>query len=129
MSSYNKGARGENELGDEFSERGYAWMRAPGSGTAQRELPDVVVGNGENMYAFEVKRWGNEEDYQYLSKKEVNDLQFFANKFGMEYFISVRFDHGSWGFFKKEELHETDKSLRVDKFKDPGSKGFGRVCH
>lgn len=111
-----KGNKGENELGRLFEEYGYVYMRQAGSGTANRELPDIAVGNGERFIVFEVKRWGG-QDYGYLTKKEVNDLIFFAEQFGAEYYIAARFNYKNWQFFKKEEMHETDKQFRIDNVK------------
>lgn len=128
MTQYEKGARGERELGAIFEDMDYAYMRAPGSGTGDRELPDVIVGNSENVYAMEVKRWTNDVDYEYIEKYEVHDLEFFAENFNMEYFVAVRFDYGEWGFFKKEELHETENNYRVDMFKTTESQGLDRLC-
>ena len=113
-----KGSKGENELGGLFDERGYAWMRQAGSGTADRELPDIAVGNGNHFIVFEVKRWGY-QDYGYLTKKEVDDLIYFAKKFGAEYYIAARFNREDWYFHKKDELHETEKSYRIEKNLSP----------
>lgn len=111
-----KGSKGENELGKLFDERDYAWMRQAGSGTANRELPDIAVGNGQHFIVFEVKRWGY-QDYMYVTKKEVEDLIFFAEKFGAEYYIASRFNNKPWQFHKKEDLHETKKSYRIENVK------------
>jgi len=113
-----KGSRGENELGHLFSERGFAWIRTAGSGTAGRELPDITIGDGDSLVVFEVKRWSNKSDYEYLSKREVEDLIFFAEQFGAEYYIAVRFDYKDWQFFKKDEMKPTDKSYRIDNVKN-----------
>lgn len=115
--SYNKGARGERELGELLSDRGFLWMRAPGSGTADRELPDVIAGKDGRLVVFEVKRWSNDFTYEYLDKKEVEDLILFANCFAAEYYVAYRFDRCSWQFRKKDELHETEQSYRCDKVK------------
>lgn len=112
-----KGSKGENELGGLFSDRGYAWVRQAGSGTADRELPDIVVGNGDCFIVFEVKRWGN-QDYDYVTKEEVEDLIYFKKKFGAdEYYVAARFNRKNWQFFKKEEMHETEQSYRIDNVK------------
>lgn len=109
-----KGSKGENELGSLFGDRGYAWLRQAGSGTADRCLPDIAVGNGEHFIVMEVKRWGY-QDYDYVTKREVEDLIYFAENFGAEYYIATRFNRKKWNFHKKEELHETDKSYRIEK--------------
>jgi Holliday junction resolvase len=112
-----KGAKGENELGYLFGQRGYLWVRTAGSGTAGRELPDITVGNGDRFIVMEVKRWSNKSDYEYVSKKEVEDLIYFAENFGAEYYIAARFDYRDWIFKRKEEMHETKKSFRIENVK------------
>lgn len=127
MSNYDKGASGERELINILDREDFAVMRAPASGAStSRELPDIIAGNGESFFVFEVKRWNNDRDYEYLTKEEVHDLQFFAESFGAEYYIAVRFDYGSWGFFKADELHETSKNYRVDYFSET-DKDFSRI--
>lgn len=127
--SSQKGSKGENELGGLFDNRGYVWMRQAGSGTADRELPDILVGNGEKFYVFEVKRRDKDYDYQYVSKKEVNDLIYFAEKFGAEYYIATRFDYRDWGFYKKEDMYETEKSYRIDNVKNEEiQRGIDELC-
>lgn len=116
--SGSKGSRGENELGHLFSEHGFAWLRQAGSGTAGRELPDIAVGDGERLIVMEVKRWSNKADYEYLSKEEVEDLIFFAENFGAEYYVAARFDYRDWQFFKKNEMEETKKSYKINNVKN-----------
>lgn len=113
-----KGSKGENELGYLFGDHGYVWLRQAGSGTAGRELPDIAVGNSNRFIVMEVKRWSNKADYEYVSKKEVNDLIYFAEQFGAEYYIAARFDYRDWQFLKKEEMHETEKSYRIENLKN-----------
>lgn len=124
-----KGSKGENELGYLFSDHGFVWVRTAGSGTAGRELPDITVGNGERLIVMEVKRWTNKVDYEYVSKKEVEDLIYFAEQFGAEYYIAARFDYSDWQFFKKEEMRETKKSYRIDNVKsDEMLRTLDEVC-
>ena len=118
MSNYSKGSNGEYELIDAFEEHGYRALRAPGSGTTERESPDLVIGDCETYYAFEVKRWKRAE-YKYVEKRELEELWNWAEGFGAEPFLAVRFNYGDWGFFKREELHETDQNYRVDRVKVP----------
>lgn len=129
MTNYQKGSRGETELiGILEDEYDFVAMRAPASGGGtKREVPDVIAGNGDNFYVMEVKRWDRDIDYEYLSKEEVHSLEHFADMFGAEYFIAVRFDYGEWGFFKKEDLRETEKSYRVDEFKSP-KRAMESIC-
>lgn len=126
--SYTKGARGENELGEILADNGYVWMRAPGSGTANRELPDLIAGKDGHTLVIEVKRWSNDENYGYLKKKEVYDLQHFAKEFGAEYYVAYRFDYGDWKFVREEQMKENKKTFRCEKDLNEGAKGINEVC-
>ena len=102
-----KGERRERELVNRLDNAGFAVMRAPASGSAtERELPDVLVGNGEYFYAIEAK--SSSGDPIYLDGEEVEALEFFAENFGAEARIGIRFDEEDWAFFRPEELYKTE---------------------
>jgi len=102
-----KGDRRERELVNALDEAGFAVMRAPASGSAtERELPDVLAGNGEVFYAIEAK--SSAGDPIYLDGQEVENLIYFAQNFGAKARIGVRFDREDWYFFHPGDLHVTD---------------------
>lgn len=102
-----KGDRRERELVNRLDKAGFAVMRAPASGSAtQRELPDVLAGNGETFYAIEVK--SSAGDPIYLSGEEVEALVYFSRNFGAKARIGVRFDREDWYFFHPGAVHTTD---------------------
>ena len=102
-----KGDRRERELVNALDEAGFAVMRAPASGSAtERELPDVLAGDGETFYAIEAK--SSAGDPIYLSGEEVEALTYFARNFGAKPRIGVRFDREDWYFFHPGELHVTE---------------------
>jgi len=102
-----KGDRRERELVNALDDAGFAVMRAPASGSAtERELPDVLAGNGEEFYAIEAK--SSEGAPIYLDGDEVEALLFFAQNFGANPRIGVRFDREDWYFFHPGDLHVTD---------------------
>lgn len=102
-----KGERRERELVNLLDENGFAVMRAPASGSAtERELPDVLAGNGSVFYAIEAK--SSAGDPIYLTGEEVESLVFFAQNFGSKPRIGVRFDREDWYFFHPGDLHVTD---------------------
>jgi len=102
-----KGDRRERELVNALDEAGFAVMRAPASGSAtERELPDVLSGDGETFYAIEAK--SSAGDPIYLTGEEVEALLFFARNFGAKPRIAVRFDREDWYFFHPADLHTTD---------------------
>jgi Holliday junction resolvase len=102
-----------------LDERGFAVMRAPASGGAtERELPDVLAGDGEFFYAIEAKASG--KHVVYIEGREIDELTYFADNFGAEPLIGVRFDvvHGDpaygddtnpgWYFLRPTEMYQTD---------------------
>lgn len=102
-----KGDRRERELVNRLDAAGFAVMRAPASGSAtQRELPDVLAGNGETFYAIEVKSSADKPIY--LTGEEVEALIYFSQNFGAKARIGVRFDREEWFFFHPGDLHVTD---------------------
>ena len=102
-----KGDRRERELVTALDEAGFAVMRAPASGSAtERELPDVLAGDGETFYAIEAK--SSAGDPIYLSGEVIEALVYFARNFGAKPRIGVRFDREDWYFFHPGDLYETD---------------------
>ena len=107
MSSNRKGDRRERELVNALDESGFAVMRAPASGSAtERELPDVLAGDGEKFYAIEAK--SSNGNPIYLTGEEVEALIYFAQNFGAKARIAVRFDREDWYFFHPGDLYTTD---------------------
>ncbi|PSP55593.1 nucleoid-structuring protein H-NS [Halobacteriales archaeon QS_1_67_19] len=102
-----KGDRRERELVNRLDEAGFAVMRAPASGSAtERELPDVLAGDGDVFYAIEAK--SSSGDPIYLSGEEVEALVYFSRNFGAKPKIGVRFDREDWYLFHPAEVHQTD---------------------
>jgi len=102
-----KGERRERELVNLLDEAGFAVMRAPASGSAtERDLPDVLAGNGEQFYAIEAK--SSAGDPIYLDGGEVESLLYFSQNFGARARIGVRFDREDWYFFHPGDLYTTD---------------------
>jgi Holliday junction resolvase len=107
MSANRKGDRRERELVNELDAAGFAVMRAPASGSAtERDLPDVLAGDGEKFYAIEAK--SSAGDPIYLSGEEVESLIYFARNFGAKARVAARFDREDWYFFHPGDLHVTD---------------------
>jgi Holliday junction resolvase len=107
VSSNRKGDRRERELVNRLDEAGFAVMRAPASGAAtDRDLPDVLAGDGDAFYAVEVK--SSAGDPIYLSGEEVEALVYFAQNFGARPRVGVRFDREDWYFFHPGDLYRTD---------------------
>lgn len=106
MSASRKGDRRERELVNKLDENEFAVMRAPASGSAtDRELPDVLVGDGGDFYAIESK--SSSGDPIYIQEEEIDALQFFASNFGADAIVGVRFDREDWYFFYVDDLYVT----------------------
>ncbi|WP_323191406.1 Holliday junction resolvase Hjc [Halostella sp. PRR32] len=102
-----KGDRRERELVNELDESGFAVMRAPASGSAtERELPDVLAGDGGSFYAIEAK--SSAGDPIYLTGEEVEALVYFSQNFGAKPRVGIRFDREDWYFFHPGGLYKTD---------------------
>jgi Holliday junction resolvase len=102
-----KGDRRERELVHRLDDAGFAVMRAPASGSATpRDLPDVLAGNGESFYAIEAK--SSSGDPIYIDAEEVQALEFFADNFGAQARIGIRFDEREWSFFDPDDLYVTE---------------------
>lgn len=102
-----KGDRRERELVNRLDAAGFAVMRAPASGSAtERELPDVLAGNGEVFYAIEAKSSAGNPIY--LTGEEVEALVYFSQNFGAKPRIGVRFDREDWYFFHPGDCYVTD---------------------
>lgn len=116
--SSKKGDRRERELVNMLDEAGFAVMRAPASGAAtDRDLPDVLAGDGKTFYAIEAK--SSNGDPIYLDGEEdIESLLYFSKNFGAKARIAVRFDREDWYFFHPDELYVTDGgNYRVKKEK------------
>lgn len=116
VSSNSKGDRRERELvrllsGEHekspFDEDEWAPMRAPASGSAtERELPDIFAGYDGILWAIEAKT--SNGDPIYIDEEEVEDLQYFAARWGAYARIGARFDDNvEWRFFNPNALYRT----------------------
>lgn len=109
-----KGDRGERELRSLFRDRGFAVIRAAGSGSAPfDELPDLHVADGEDELAIEAKRKdGNSNEY--LTEEEVEALQSYSGLFvNSKAKVAIRWDEDmTWYFADPEDLPETPSGNR-----------------
>ncbi|MBI2671353.1 Holliday junction resolvase [Candidatus Woesearchaeota archaeon] len=97
-----KGVRLERELFHMFWNTG-TWIanRSAGSGSTPMPAPDLIVGNKKRKLAIECK---SGKDTRYLTKKEVDELVEFSDKFGAEPWIGIRFNNMDWFFVKPKNL-------------------------
>ena len=112
MNKKSKGTNAERDLIHRFNDNGWVAIRSAGSGSMQYPSPDILAGNNLRRVAIECKAVNDIK--KYFTAKEITELVFFANKFGAEAWVAVRFDRIDWFFLTIEDLEKTNKSYYVD---------------
>jgi len=113
VSLKSKGINAERDLVHKFWKIGWACIRVAGSGSAKYPSPDLLAGNNLRKFAIEAKLCSS--NIQYFSKKEISELKFFADRFGAESWVAIRFKGLNWFFLSLEDLEETDKAFGASK--------------
>ncbi len=112
MNKKAKGSNAERDLIHQFFDSGWVAIRSAGSGSMQNPSPDILAGNNLRRLAIECKAVNDTK--KYFTKKEIDELVYFANKFGAEAWVAVRFDRIDWFFLNIEDLELKNKSYFVD---------------
>ena len=112
MGAKTKGTNAERELIHMFWKKGWAAVRVAGSGSSHYPSPDVLVGNNLRRLAIECKAVGGTS--KYLSLEQVGDLNVFAERFGAEAWIGLRFNREEWLFITTCELEKAESTYRVN---------------
>jgi len=106
MSRKSKGIGAERELIHLFWKTNeWSACRVAGSGSMIYPSPDILAGSGEKKLAIECKACKG--DSQYFPLDELASLQAFADRFGAEPWIAIRFDREEWVFVRPEQLEKT----------------------
>jgi Holliday junction resolvase len=108
MSQKSRGTHAERDLIHLFWAQGWAALRAAGSGSSQFPCPDVIASNNIRKLAIEAKL--TTETKKYFTKKEITELQYFAQKFGAEPWTAIKFFREPWLFLSLEDLEESGNS-------------------
>ena len=113
MSSKSKGINGEREIIHLFVET-EEWFacRVAGSGSSRYPSPDIIAGNKLRKLAIECKTCNNKS--KYLPKEEIEQLKTFADLFGAEPWVAIRFKGHDWYFMSLEDIIESGKSFVID---------------
>jgi Holliday junction resolvase len=104
-----KGSNAERELISKFWEYGWGAMRAAGSGSTRFPSSDILASNRFRILAIECK--AVKSDKKYFEKEEIEQLETFADKFGAEAWIGIRFSRKDWFFVKRSELLMTEGGM------------------
>jgi Holliday junction resolvase len=112
MSKKSRGINAERDLIHKFWNNGWAAMRSAGSGSQSYPSPDIIASNNIRKLVIEVKL--TTENKKYFTEHEIKELKIFAEKFGGESWVAVKFYHVEWYFLTIEDLEKTGKSYAVD---------------
>ncbi|MCF7865868.1 Holliday junction resolvase [Candidatus Woesearchaeota archaeon] len=111
MSTKSRGSNAERNLIHKFWEKNWAAMRSAGSGSNHYPCPDIVASNNLRKLVLEVKL--TTEDKKYFMDKEIEELQEFANLFGGEPYVGIKFFRKDWVFLTLEDLESSGKHFVV----------------
>ena len=106
-----KGSAAERELVAMFWGTGtWSSLRIAGSGRMNFPSPDVLAGNGSQIFAIEVKR--TKHARQYIDAEQIQQLKEFAAKFGATPLVAVKFST-KWHFCDPDEMQKTTSGKHV----------------
>lgn len=110
-----KGSAEERDLVHKLWDKNFAAMRAPASGGATKKpLPDVIAGNGDKYLAIEVKT--TTKDKIYVDFPQIDALKEFAQIFGAEPYLAIKFKYTKWLFLKPEIMERTkNNNYKIEK--------------
>ena len=111
MSLKSKGINGERELVHAFWNNNWSAVRVAGSGSIKYPCPDIIAGNNLRKIVLECKV--TKGLHQYLTKKEVRELQEFADRFGAEAWIGVKFTKINWYFLNIADMSKSEKGYSI----------------
>jgi Holliday junction resolvase len=117
-----KGTLAENELIHNFWENGWVCVRVAGSGSGRYPSPDILASNGFKKFVMEVKTINATK--KYFTGQEIRDLDFFAQKFGAQAWVGIKFKENQWFFIPTSELEETPSQNYVIDLITMKRKGF-----
>lgn len=108
--TYRKGARAERELIAFFSERGFAVIRAAGSGVNSLS-PDLLAFKAGRQYAIECKAW--DSGSLSFDKERVESMKNWEEVTGITMLIGWRVSREGWFFFPVHMLEEQGKTYTI----------------
>ena len=113
MSLKSKGINAERDLLHKFwSIPNWSAVRVAGSGSMRYPSADVIASNKLRKLAIECKTCIRTS--KYLPKEDVEQLKKFAEVFGAEPWIAIKFKGHEWYFVSLEDITETKKSFIID---------------
>lgn len=106
-----KGSAAERELVAMFWNTGrWSALRIAGSGRMNFPSPDVLAGNGSQVFAIECK--STKHKLQYIDAEQIQQLKDFAAKFGATPLVAVKFS-SEWHFCSPDDMKITSAGKHV----------------
>jgi Holliday junction resolvase len=122
MSRKSKGINAERDLIHKFwNAEGWSAVRIAGSGSNRYPSADVLASNKLRKLAIECKT--SKETSKYLANDEVGQLKIFAEIFGAEPWLAVKFNKEEWFFLSLEDIKQTEKGFVIS-INDAKNKGL-----
>jgi len=113
MTSKIKGSNAERELIHLFwSTKDWTACRVAGSGSMKYPSPDIIASRGGLSLAIECKT--TSKQYQYLEKKEIEELIDYSRKSGARPLVAVRFARKPWRFLDPNDLDKNKQSFSIN---------------
>src|SRR3989338_1796404 len=111
MSRKSKGINAERDLIHKFWSKDWACIRVAGSGSMRYPSSDILASNKLRRLAIECKTSG--EKNRYLTKEEVQQLKTFAELFGAEPWVAIKFDRKGWFFLTLDDLEDNGSNFVI----------------
>lgn len=112
MSRKSKGINAERDLVHKFwATTDWSAVRIAGSGSMKYPSADILASNKLRRLAIECKT--SREKSKYLSEDDITQIKTFAELFGAEPWIAVKFDKEEWFFLNLEDLKRTGTNFLV----------------
>lgn len=103
-----KGLNKERDLVNYLEFLGYSAVRTAGSGAGTKKArPDILAGNGYNIYGIELK--SSSLNNIYVKSDQVKNLIKFCNNFGAVPVIAIKFTYLPYAFMSINDLKCTNK--------------------
>jgi len=113
MSVKVKGINAERDLIHMFwATDSWSAIRIAGSGSMKYPSVDVLASNKLRKLAIECKTCKGTS--RYLPKEDVEQLKTFADVFGAEPWLAIKFKGFDWYFISVSDMIETKKSFVID---------------
>jgi Holliday junction resolvase len=125
MSSKSKGTRYERELAHIFDKNKWGIIRAAGSGSTTITSTDLVVGNKKKHRYLAIECKAIKGKNKHIPSDGIKQLLEFANKFGAEPWLAIRFNQIGWYFLNPKSIKKSKKgnfNISVELAKTKGKK-------